>query len=158
MQSTPSSAAWGEQYVGNIDVPKWDALDLYIETMASQMRAHICALDLILLARFVGDDDDLDASGPLQKRHGIADRPRRRPAAIPADHHTVELERRLLSVTNYDERPAGVEQRGFDNDPLDRIGPRLRLTDYREIEAPRDPAELLTRADQACAERQRTRP
>ena len=46
----------GEQHVGNIDVPKWDALDPDIETMASQMRARVCAFDLILLARFVGDE------------------------------------------------------------------------------------------------------
>jgi hypothetical protein len=48
------------------------------------MRAYIGAFDLILFAALVGDDDNLDASGPSQKRYGIADRPRRRPATVLA--------------------------------------------------------------------------
>src|SRR6516225_12406092 len=119
------------------------------------MRAYIGALDLILFATLVGDYDDLDAPGSAQKRHGIADRPRRRPASVPAYHNVVQLERRFLNVGDDDDRPPGIEQRGFDNILLEHFGLRLRLPDNGQIEAPRDLAELIARADQACADRQR---
>src|SRR5215471_4901497 len=86
------------------------------------MRAYICALDLILFAALVGHDDDLDALGSAQKRYGIADRPRGHSAAIPAYHNVVQPERRLLNVGNDDDRPPGIEQRGFNNILLDHFG------------------------------------
>jgi len=110
--------------------------------MASQMCAYIGAFDLILFAWLVADDDGLDASGPSQKRHGIADRPRRCPATVPANHDVVQLERRFLDIRNDDERFTGIEQRGFDNVLFDRVGSRLRLPDNGEVEAPRDLTEL----------------
>src|SRR6516162_9026604 len=116
------------------------------------MRAYIGALDLILFAALVGHDDDLDAPSSVQKRYGIADRPRRRPATVPAYHNVVQPERRLLNVGNDDDWPPGIEQRGFDNILLDHFGLRLRLPDNGQIEAPRDLAELIARADQACAD------
>src|SRR6516164_2951725 len=119
------------------------------------MRAYIGALDLILFAALVGHDDDLDAPGSAQKRYGIADRPRRHSATIPAYHNVVQPERRLLNVGNDDDRPPGIEQRGFDNTLLAHLGLRLHLPDNGQIEAPRDLAELIARADQACADRQR---
>src|SRR6516225_3604734 len=100
------------------------------------MRAYIGALDLILFAALVGHDDDLDAPGSAQKRYGIADRPRRRPAAVPAYHNVVQPERRLLNVGNDDDRPPGIEQRSFDN--ILHFGLRLHLPDNGQIEAPRD--------------------
>src|SRR5262249_33962178 len=85
------------------------------------MRAYISALDLILFATLVGHVDDPDAPSSVQKRYSIADRPRRRPATVPAHHNVVQPERRLLNVGNDDDRPPGIEQRGFDNIFLDRI-------------------------------------
>ena len=70
------------------------------------MCAYIGAFDLILFAALGGDDDDLDASDPSQKRHGIADRPRCCPATVPAYHNMVQLERRFLDVRNDDKRSA----------------------------------------------------
>ena len=67
----------------------------------------------------------------------------------------VQLERRFLNIRNDEDRPAGIEQSAFDNDLLDRVGFRLRLPDNGEIETPRDLAELVAGADQACADRQR---
>ena len=119
------------------------------------MRAYIGAFDLILFAGLVADDDDLDAPGLSQKWHGIADRPRRCPATVPANHDVVQLERLFLDIWDDDKRSAQIEQRGFDNVLLDRVGFRLRLSDNGQIEAPRDLAELVAGADQACAERQR---
>ena len=58
----------------------------------------------------------------------------------------VQLERRFLNVRN-DDNPPGIEQRGFDNVLLDRVGFRLRLPDNREIEAPRNYAELVAGDD-----------
>src|SRR6516225_5290120 len=107
------------------------------------MRTYIGALDLILFAALVGDRDNLDAPSSAQKRYGIADRSRRRPATVPAYHNMVQLERRFLNVGNDDDRPPGIEQRGFDNILLDRFGIRLRLPDNGQIEAPRDLAELI---------------
>src|SRR6516164_6936995 len=116
------------------------------------MRAYIGALDLILFAALVGHVDDLDAPGSAQKRHGIADRTRRCSATVPAYHNVIQPERRSLNVRNDDDRPPGIEQRGFDDILLDHFGLRLRLPDNGQIEAPRDLAELIARADQACAD------
>ena len=116
------------------------------------MRAYIGALDLILFAALVGHVDDLDAPGSAQKRHGIADRTRRRSATVPAYHNVIQPERRSLNVGNDDDRPPGTEQRGFDDILLDHFGLRLRLPDNGQIEASRDLAELIARADQACAD------
>src|SRR6516164_4614237 len=106
------------------------------------MRAYIGALDLILFAALVGHVDDLDAPGSAQKRHGIADRTRRSAASVPAYHNMIQPERRSLNVGNNDDRPPGIEQRGFDDILLDHFGLRLRLPDNGQIEAPRDLAEL----------------
>src|SRR6516165_11435192 len=119
------------------------------------MRAYIGALDLILFAALVGHDHDLDPPGSAQKRYGVADRPRRRSATVPAYYNVIQPERRLLNVGNDDDRPPGIEQRGFNNILLDHSGLRLYLPDNGQIEAPRDLAELIARADQAGANRQR---
>src|SRR5215469_3644084 len=116
------------------------------------MRAYIGAHDLILFAALVSHVDDLDAPGSAQKRHGIADRPRRRSATVPAYHNVIQPERRSLNVGNDGDRPPGIEQRGFDDILLNHFGLRLRLPDNGQIEAPRDLAELIARADQACAD------
>src|SRR6516165_527646 len=117
------------------------------------MRAYIDALDLILFAALVGHVDDLDAPGSAQKRHGIADRTRRRSATVPAYHNVIQPERRSLNVGNDDDRPPGTEQRGFDDILLDHFGLRLRLPDNGQIEAPRDLAELSRRAKPAWSDR-----
>jgi hypothetical protein len=49
------------------------------------MYAYIGAFNLILFAGFVAGDDHLDASGPSQKWHRIADCPRNS-AGVPANH------------------------------------------------------------------------
>src|SRR4029079_7953613 len=68
---------------------------------------------------------------------------------------TLELERRLLDVRHEEDRPAGIEQGSFGDHFLDGVAVRLRLTDHREIEPPRQAAELLAGPGHAAAERQR---
>jgi hypothetical protein len=51
--------------------------------------------------------------------------------------------------------PPESVQRGFDNILLDHFGLRLCLPNNCQVEAPRDLAELIARADQACADRHR---
>src|SRR5690348_13024997 len=112
-------------------------MDVYFESVAGEMLAHIGALDLVLLAAFARNDDDFNATALADERNGIGNRARCRAAAVPADHHIIGLERRLLNIGHHDHWPAGFEQRGFADDLLQAADFRLRLTDNREIETPR---------------------
>ena len=132
-------------------------LNVDFQAVTGEMLAHIGAFDLVLLAALIGDDDDLDAAGLGQKRHGVGDGARRLPAAVPAHHDIVELERRLLDIGHQDHRPAGFEQRGLGDDLFHGRGLGLGLADDGEIEAPRDAAELVAGAGEAGDERQRLR-
>ena len=100
-----------EQRVGNVEVAVVDALDLHFKSVTREVLAHISAFDLILLAAFVGDDDFLDDSCPLKQWHGVGDRARGGSAAVP---DAVKLERRFLDVGHDDDRPARIEQGGFE--------------------------------------------
>jgi len=48
---------------GDIDIAAGNALEVDLEAVTGEMLAHIDARDLVLLARLVGDDDDLDLAG-----------------------------------------------------------------------------------------------
>jgi hypothetical protein len=99
-----------------------------------EVLAHIGAFDLILLAAFVGDDDYLDESCPLEQRHGVGDRARGGSAAVPAHHGAVKLKRRFLDVGHDDDRPARIEQGSFDDLFFNRAALRFSLPDNGEIE------------------------
>jgi hypothetical protein len=66
-----------------------------------EVLAHIGTFDLILLAGFVGDDDYLEESCPLEQRHGVGDRARGGSATVPAHHDAVKLERRFAAGVVY---------------------------------------------------------
>ena len=91
--------------------------------MAGKVLAHIGAFDLVLLAAFVGDDDNFDAPRPFKERDGIGNGARCRPTTVPAHHDVVELERGFLDVGHDDDRPAGIEQGGFDDLLFNRARP-----------------------------------
>ena len=69
-------------------------LTLAATPCADKMRVHIGTGHFLALA-FLGDDDDLDRLGALEKRHGVADRPRGGAAAVPAREHAFERYPRL---------------------------------------------------------------
>src|SRR5271165_3071213 len=119
------------------------------------MLADVGALDFILLAAFVGHDDDFDATAVADDRYGVSDGPGGGAAAVPANHHIVGFERCLLNVRYHDHRPAGFEERGFADDLLHAADFRLRLADNRKIEAPRHAGELIAGTGEAGARRQR---
>ena len=70
---------------------------------------QLAAFGLILLAALVGDDDQLDASGAFEQRHGVGDGACRGRAAVPTRHDPIELEPFLVAIGHDDHRPAGVE-------------------------------------------------
>ena len=133
------------------DVASDNALDLDGKSMAGKVLAHIGAIDLVLLAAFVGDDDNFDAPRPFKERHGIGNGARCRPATVPAHHDVVELERGFLDIGHDDDRPAGIEQGGFDDLLFNRARLRFGLLDNGEIEVPGNTAELLAGAGQTGA-------
>ena len=155
MKSAPASAACERITSATSMSPSDGALDLNLEPVPREMLCHIGALDLVLLAALVGDDDDLDLARLLQQRHGVGDGARGGAAAVPAHHDAVELERILLNIGNDDHRPAGLEQGGFGDHLFHGALSGLGLPDNRQIEAPRDTAELVADAGEAGAERKR---
>jgi len=118
-----------EQRVGDVDVAVVHAIDLHFKSVTREVLAHIGAFDLILLAALVGDDDYLDTSSSLKERHGIGNRARCGSATIPAYHDAVELEGRFLNVRHDDDRPARIEQGGFDDLLCNRARLRFGLPD-----------------------------
>ena len=52
-------------------------MDVHFESMAGEMLANIGALDLVLLAAFVGDDDDFDSAVFTDERYSVRNRARR---------------------------------------------------------------------------------
>src|SRR5260370_18384754 len=62
-------------------------------------------------------------AGAGKKRHGIADRSRGRPAAIPAHHYMIEFEAILLTKRNDDHRSSGFEHRRLNNALQARLSP-----------------------------------
>ena len=75
--------------------------------------AHVGAGDLVLLPRSSVTITTSTRLARCEERHGVGDGARGRAAAVPAHHDAVELERRFLDVRHDDDRPAGLEQRGF---------------------------------------------
>src|ERR1700683_4975957 len=119
--------------------------------MPGQMLAEIGASDLILLAAFIPNNDNLDALRLFQQRPRIADGACGGAAAIPAHHDLIELERVFLDVRDDNDRASGFEQGGLGNNFFDSAFLRLGLSDDREIEAARNAAEHLADAGEACA-------
>src|SRR5215469_10603354 len=130
-------------------------MDVDFKAMPGEMLADIGALDLVLLAAFVGDDHDFNAAALADDRQGVGNGASGRAAAVPANHHIVIFERRLLDVRHYDYRAPGLEQRVFADDLLDAADVRLRLPDNRKIETPRHARELIARAGEASIPHQR---
>ena len=52
-----------QQRVGDVDIAAGNAVDVDLQSVPGEVLAHIGALDLVLFAAFIGDDDDFDASG-----------------------------------------------------------------------------------------------
>src|SRR6516225_2194479 len=130
-------------------------MDIHFKSVAGQMLTDIGALDFVLLAAFVGDDDDFDAAAVADDRYGIGDGAGGGATAVPANHHIVGFEWSLLNVRHHDYRPAGLEQRGLADDLLHTADFRLRLADDRKIEAARHAGEVIAGAGKAGAGRQR---
>src|SRR5438045_7536278 len=105
-------------------------MDVDFQSMPSQMLADIGALDFVLLATFAGDDDDFDAAGLANDRHRVGNGAGGGAAAVPANHHVVGFERRLLNVRHHDHRTPGLEQGSLPDDLLNNDDVRLRLADY----------------------------
>src|ERR1700691_2555716 len=99
-----------QQNVSDVDIAKDRALDLDIEIMPRQMLAEIGARDLLLLAAFIRNNDDLDAFRLLQQRHRIANSACGGAAAVPANHNLIELERVFLNVRDDNDRASGFKQ------------------------------------------------
>jgi hypothetical protein len=51
-----------QERVGNVDITARSAVDIDLESMPGEMLADISALDLVLLAALVRDNDDFDAT------------------------------------------------------------------------------------------------
>ena len=85
MKSAPKSAACDKQRVGDVDVAAGDALDVDLQAVAGEMLAHVGAVDLVLLAAFVGDDDDFDAARPCSNS-GMASAMARAAGRLPSQH------------------------------------------------------------------------
>src|SRR5215471_15102123 len=66
-------------------------------------------------------------AGASKKRHGIGDRSRGCPAAIPAHHDMIEFEAVFLNKRNDEDRSSGFEQRRLNDDILGRMIPAGRV-------------------------------
>ena len=144
-----------EQRVGDVEVAVVDALDFHFKSVTREVLAHIGAFDLILLAAFVGDDDYLDES--CRSSSGIASAIARAAARLPSQH---TMTRSSLSGAFWmkgtnDDRPARIEQGGFDDLFFNRTPLGFGLPDNGEIEAPCNTAELVASASEIRARRER---
>jgi hypothetical protein len=123
--------------------------------MKSAPLSAACDNSASALAAVAGDDDDFDATAFANDRNGVGDGAGRGAAAVPANHHIVGFERRLLNVWHHDHRAAGLKQRGFADDLLHAADFRLRLADNRKIETPRHAGEMIAGAGEAGIRYQR---
>ncbi len=82
-------------------------------------------------------------AGAGEKRHGIGDRSRGRPAAIPAHHDMIEFEAVFLNKGNDEHRSSGFEQRRLNDDIRGRMIPvPFKLANDGKIESSCDMRKL----------------
>src|SRR5581483_1703834 len=123
--------------------------------MSSEVTSDVGTLDLVLRAAVMCDNGNFDAIRSFKQRHGVSNRADSGSAAIPADHDTVELKRRLVDGRHNNHRPPGVEQCAFNYHVFNGATVRGGLIDNSEIEAPRDRAEATTDPRKTCPKHHR---
>ena len=119
-----ASAACESRASATSILPSVIALDVHVESMPGEVLAHVGAFGISsCLPRSLATITNSTLPGALKQRHCVGDGACRLPAAVPAYHHSVELERSFLDVGNDDHRPAGFEQRALGNQLLDGAFP-----------------------------------
>jgi len=100
----------------HVDFWRGDPFDIHLEAVAREVLAKVGAGNFIFLARFVGDNDNLDLFCLFQKRHGVANGACGGPAAIPAHHDAVERHSAFLDEGHENHRSPGFEQHALVDD------------------------------------------
>src|SRR5262249_13034933 len=133
----------GQDSRGHVDIRRCNLLDIYSETVPSEMLAEIGPRHFIYFVRLIGNDDNLDLFGFLQERQSVGYRTRSGAASVPANHDAVQCHSAFLNERDEDDRPPGFEPSAFIDDLVGCRVFSLWLTDYNYVKASTNSTELV---------------